>query len=81
MGVKDDLRQRYDSLSPALQQVAKHVLDHPNEVVTSSMRGIGIRAGATPATLVRFAQHLGYAGWPQFKHAVAAELGLGSPDA
>ena len=81
MGVKDDLRQRYDSLSPALQQVAKHVLDHPNEVVTSSMRGIGTRAGATPATLVRFAQHLGYAGWPQFKDAVAAEMGLGSPDA
>lgn len=81
MGVKDDLRQRYDSLSPALQQVAKHVLDHPNEVVTSSMRGIGTRAGATPATLVRFAQHLGYAGWPQFKDAVAAEMGLGSQDA
>jgi DNA-binding MurR/RpiR family transcriptional regulator len=81
MGVKDDLRQRYDSLSPALQQVAKHVLDHPNEVVTSSMRGIGTRAGATPATLVRFAQHLGYAGWPQFKDAVAAEMGLASPDA
>ena len=44
MGVKDDLRQRYDSLSPALQQVAKHVLDHPNEVVTSSMRSVGTRA-------------------------------------
>jgi DNA-binding MurR/RpiR family transcriptional regulator len=80
MGVKDDLRQRYDSLSPALQQVAKHVLDHPNEVVTSSMRTVGTRAGSTPATLVRFAQHLGYAGWPQFKDAVASEMGLG-PDA
>jgi DNA-binding MurR/RpiR family transcriptional regulator len=30
---------------------------------------------------VRFAQHLGYAGWPQFKDAVAAEMGLGSSDA
>lgn len=81
MGVKDDLRQRYESLSPALQQVAKHVLDHPNDVVTSSMRSVGTRAGSTPATLVRFAQHLGYAGWPQFKDAVAAEMGLGSSDA
>jgi len=78
MGVKDDLRQRYESLSPALQQIAKYVLDHPNEVVTSSMRTVGTRAEATPATLVRFAQHLGYAGWPQFKDAVAAEMGLGS---
>lgn len=78
MGVKDDLRERFATLSPALQQVAKYVLDHPNEVVTSSMRTVGARAGGTPATLVRFAQHLGFAGWPQFKEAVAAELGLAS---
>ncbi|WP_213953326.1 MULTISPECIES: MurR/RpiR family transcriptional regulator [unclassified Variovorax] len=80
MPVKDDLRQRYADLSPALQQVAKYVLDHPNDVVTSSMRTIGQRSQSTPATLVRFAQHLGYAGWPQLKEAVAGEMGLG-PDA
>ncbi|MEP6719944.1 MAG: MurR/RpiR family transcriptional regulator [Variovorax sp.] len=80
MPVKEDLRQRFAELSPALQQVAKYVLDHPNDVVTSSMRTIGTRSQSTPATLVRFAQHLGYAGWPQLKEAVAAEMGLG-PDA
>ena len=78
MGVQDDIRQRFNSLSPALQQVARHVLDHPNDVVTSSMRTVGTRAGSTPATLVRFAQHLGFAGWPQLKEAFAAEMGLGS---
>jgi len=78
MGVKADLLQRFADLSPALQQVARHVLDHPNDVVTSSMRTVGTRAGSTPATLVRFAQHLGYAGWPQFKEAVASDMGLGS---
>ncbi|MDM0104109.1 MurR/RpiR family transcriptional regulator [Variovorax sp. J22R24] len=77
MGVKEDLRQRYESLSPALQQIAKYVLDHPNDVVTSSMRAVGTRAGGTPATLVRFAQHLGFVGWPQFKEAMTAEMGLG----
>lgn len=78
MPVKDDLRQRFAELSPALQQVARYVLDHPNDVVTSSMRTIGTRSQSTPATLVRFAQHLGYAGWPQLKEAVAGEMGLGS---
>lgn len=53
------------------------MLDHPNDVVTRSMRNVGTRADSTPATLVRFAQHLGYAGWPQFKEAVASEMGLG----
>ena len=77
MSVSEDLRQRFAELSPALQQVARYVLDHPNDVVTSSMRTIGTRAGSTPATLVRFAQHIGYAGWPQLKEAWVAEMGLG----
>lgn len=77
MSVSEDLRRRFGDLSPALQQVAKYVLDHPNDVVTSSMRTVGTRAGGTPATLVRFAQHIGYAGWPQFKEALTAEMGLG----
>jgi len=59
MAVRDDIRQRFSTLSPALQQVARHVLDHPNDVVTSSMRTVGGRANSTPATLVRFAQQLG----------------------
>ena len=77
MSVSEDLRQRFAELSPALQQVARYVLDHPNDVVTSSMRTIGTRASSTPATLVRFAQHIGYAGWPQLKEAWVAEMGLG----
>ena len=77
MSLTDNLRQRFAELSPALQQVAKYVLDHPNDVVTSSMRTVGTRAGSTPATLVRFAQHVGYAGWPQLKAALTAEMGLG----
>jgi DNA-binding MurR/RpiR family transcriptional regulator len=77
MGMTQDLRERFAELSPALQQVAKYVLDHPNDVVTSSMRTVGTRAGGTPATLVRFAQHLGYSGWPQLKAALTAEMGLG----
>ncbi|SFO00316.1 MULTISPECIES: MurR/RpiR family transcriptional regulator [unclassified Variovorax] len=78
MGARDQIRQRFDDLSPALQQVARYVLDHPNEVVTGSMRGIGTRAQSTPATLVRFAQTLGFDGWPQLKAAFATDMGLGA---
>ena len=77
MNLADTLRQQHADLSPALQQVANYVLEHPNDVVTSSMRTLGVRAGSTPTTLVRFAQHLGYAGWPQLKAALTAEMGLG----
>lgn len=80
MAIRDDIRQRLGSLSPALQQVARYLLDHPNSVVTGSMRSVGARSGSTPATLVRFAQQFGFSGWPQLKEAFAVELGLG-PDA
>src|SRR2546427_644133 len=81
MSVQDDIRRRFAELSPALQQVARFVLEHPNDVVTASMRSVGTRAGSPPATLVRFAQWLGFDGWPQLKQAFAQDMGLGSDEA
>lgn len=81
MSVQDDIRQRFAELSPALQQVARFVLEHPNDVITASMRSVGTRAGSPPATLVRFAQWLGFDGWPQLKQAFAQDMGLGSDEA
>jgi DNA-binding MurR/RpiR family transcriptional regulator len=77
MSVRDALRERFATLSPALQQIAKFVLDHPNQVVTTSMRNVGSDADAPPSTLVRFAQSFGFDGWPQFKEALAQDMGLG----
>lgn len=78
MGAREQIRQRFNELSPALQQVARYVLDHPNEVVTGSMRNVGTRSQSTPATLVRFAQTLGFEGWPQLKESFATDMGLGT---
>ncbi|MFD1836883.1 MurR/RpiR family transcriptional regulator [Paracidovorax cattleyae] len=75
--IQEHIRQRYPELSPALQDIARYLLDHPAEVVTSSMRHIGVQSGATPPTLVRFAQQVGFDGWPALKAAFAADLGLG----
>jgi DNA-binding MurR/RpiR family transcriptional regulator len=78
MNTKQLILQRFSVLSPTLQSAARYVVDHPSEVVIASMRTVAARAGAQPATLVRLAQRLGYAGWPQFKTAIAADLGLHS---
>lgn len=80
MRANDLILARFASLSPKLQQAARFVVDHPNEVVIASMRQIAERAGAQPATLVRLAQHLGYAGWPELKAAFAKDLGLSADD-
>ena len=78
MDVRDIIRRRFADLSPTLQQAARFVLDRPNEVVIGSMRTVASKAGLPPATLVRLAQQLGFAGWPQLKEAFALEMGLGS---
>lgn len=76
MATKDLILERFGSLSVKLQEAARFVVDHPNDVVISSMRTLAQRAGAQPATFVRLAQQLGFAGWPELKAAVAADLGL-----
>lgn len=79
MGAKQQLLDHFGALSPQLQAAARYVVDHPNEVVMHSMRTVAEHAAVQPATLVRLAQALGYAGWPELKTAFGAELGL-QPD-
>jgi DNA-binding MurR/RpiR family transcriptional regulator len=76
MGARDLILERFASLSPTMQQAARFVVDHPGDVVIASMRTLAERAGAQPATFVRLAQQLGYAGWPELKSAFADDLGL-----
>lgn len=66
----------FPSLSPKLQAAARFIIDHPNEVVISSMRSLAERSQSQPTTLVRLAQQLGFAGWPDLKTAFATDMGL-----
>jgi DNA-binding MurR/RpiR family transcriptional regulator len=68
--------EQFPSLSPKLQAAARFIVDHPNEVVISSMRTMAERAQSQPATFVRLAHQLGYAGWPELKAAFAVDMGL-----
>lgn len=79
MSARDLVLQRFASLSPRLQAAARYIVDHPNEVVIQSMRTLAESAEVQPATFVRLAQQLGYAGWPELKSAFAGELGLHDP--
>lgn len=76
MRARDLILGRLDALGPRMQAAARYVVDHPDEVVIASMRAVAQRASAQPATLVRLAQQLGLAGWPELKAMMAADLGL-----
>jgi len=78
LGAREQILDRFGTLTPTMQAAARFIVDHPNEVVIASMRNLAEQAGAQPATLVRLAQQLGYEGWPGLKSAFARDLGLHS---
>src|SRR5207253_872963 len=62
----EDLRtvilERYDTFSGRLQQVARHVLDHPDDLALETLTVIADRAHVQPSAIVRFAKSLGFSG-------------------
>lgn len=54
--------KRYESFSGRLQQVARHVLDHPDDFALETLTVIAERASVQPSAIVRFAKTLGFSG-------------------
>jgi len=59
--------ERYDSLSKRLQQIARYVLDEPNEMALETLAVISDRCGVQPSAIVRFAKTFGYPGASQMQ--------------
>lgn len=61
------LLERYDGLSKRLQQIARYVLDEPNELALETLAVIAGRCGVQPSAIVRFAQSFGFSGATQMQ--------------
>lgn len=61
------LLQDYDGLSKRLKQVARYVLDEPNELALETLAVIAERCGVQPSAIVRFAQAFGFSGASQMQ--------------
>ena len=73
------LLERYDGLSKRLQQIARYVLDEPNEIALETLAVIAKRCGVQPSAIVRFAQSFGFSGASQMQRLFRE--GLFSTDA
>lgn len=67
----DDLRaeivRRYESLSKRLKQIARYVLDEPNDIALETLAVIASRCGVQASTIVRFAKTFGFEGATQMQ--------------
>jgi DNA-binding MurR/RpiR family transcriptional regulator len=70
------IQAQFPRLSPQFQAAARYLIDHPVQVPTLSARKLAVLAGVQPATLVRLAQHLGYAGWEAMKAVFTRDFHL-----
>jgi len=66
------LRRDYESFSPAQQALARYLVDHIAELPLLSAHEVAHASHCSPATVVRFAQALGYSGYPELQRAVRA---------
>jgi len=71
------LTESLNGLTPQMHQAAVGILDRPEDVALSSMRGFAAASGVAPATLLRLARHLGFPSYETFRHAFQQALRTG----
>ena len=74
MGNTNDLinriNERYGSLSKGQKVLATYITDHYDKAVFLTAARLGEVVGVSESTVVRFANHLGYKGYPEFQRAL-----------
>jgi DNA-binding MurR/RpiR family transcriptional regulator len=68
------LAARQHTLSRRLQQVARFVLNHPEEVAISTLVTLADHAEVPPATITRFAKELGFSGFAELQSVFRERL-------
>lgn len=63
-----------ERLSPKQKQLARFILEHPYLVSYATAGQVGEAAGTSAATVVRFAQSLGYGGYTELQDDLRAEM-------
>ncbi|QEC48431.1 MurR/RpiR family transcriptional regulator [Baekduia soli] len=66
--------EAFEGLSPAHQRIARVVLDDRVAAALCSADALGRRADTNAATIVRFAQALGYRGWAELRETLRGEV-------
>src|SRR5436305_12387180 len=64
---------RFDEFSRSQKDVAQYVVDHLDEVAFHTAEELARRASTSSSTVVRFAQALGFEGFPELQEAAREE--------
>ena len=76
--VSDLLREGFDGFSRSQKAIARYIIDHLEEVGYLSAEALGQKGNTSSSTVVRFAQSLGFSGYPELQKAARDEYRLGA---
>jgi DNA-binding MurR/RpiR family transcriptional regulator len=71
--VSDEIRQRFDEFSRSQKDVGQYIVDHLDEAAFHTAEELARRANTSSSTVVRFAQALGFEGFPELQAAARDE--------
>jgi DNA-binding MurR/RpiR family transcriptional regulator len=78
--LRAEIVRRHEQFSPRLKQIARFVLENPDEMGFESLTVIAARCQVQPSTVVRFAKALGFDGGSELQRVFRDELLSCSPN-
>ena len=77
--LRQSIRDKFQSLSPHLQRIARASLDEPNTFALSTTSKIAGSLGVQPSALIRFSKEFGFAGFSDLQQVFRQRLIEGEP--
>src|SRR5437867_12794894 len=71
--LSEEIRQRFDDFSRSQKDVGQYIVDHLDEAAFHTAEELARRANTSSSTVVRFAQALGFEGFPELQSAARDE--------
>ncbi|QDO99451.1 MurR/RpiR family transcriptional regulator [Ferrovibrio terrae] len=78
-GLRQRIRDRFSTLSPHLQRIARSSLEEPNSFALNTTAKIAADLDIQPSTLIRFAKEFGYSGFSDLQRVFRQRLIEGEP--
>ena len=73
LSLSEEIRQRFDEFSRSQKDVGQYIVDHLEEAAFHTAEELARRANTSSSTVVRFAQALGFDGFPELQAAARDE--------
>src|SRR2546423_13970878 len=71
--LSEEIRQRFEDFSRSQKDVGQYIVDHLGEAAFHTAEELARRANTSSSTVVRFAQALGFEGFPELQSAARDE--------